>query len=96
MSEAVCAFLGCEGVEQLADPVPEAVPGALGGLAQERLEFGEDHFDGIEVRGVRRQVNEPGADGLDQLAPARNLVGGQIVITTMSPLDKFGASTFST
>ena len=38
-----------EGVEECADFVPEGVDGSGGGLFQERLEFGEHHFDRIEV-----------------------------------------------
>ena len=44
-----------------------------------RLEFGERHFDGVEVRAVGRQEEEPSAFGLDGLFGDRTLVGGQIV-----------------
>ena len=45
-----------EQVEQLADGVPQAVDGAFGRLAQERLELGECLLDRVEVGGVGRQV----------------------------------------
>ena len=43
------------------------------------LEFGEGHFDGIEVGAVGRQVAQACAGGLDRLSDAMNLMGGQIV-----------------
>lgn len=104
MGKIVCAFGWCEGVEQEADPIPEGVSCALCCLAQEGLELGEDHLDGVQVWGVGRQVNELGAPGLDQLADALDprLRGGRLLwadklsITTISPSDKLGASIFST
>jgi hypothetical protein len=79
VSEAVGAFLGCEGIEQLSNSVPEGIPGSLCGLAQESLELGEDHLDGIEIRRIGRQVDELGAPRLDGLANAFDFVGWQVV-----------------
>ena len=50
-----------------------------GGGAQQGLELGEGHFDGIEVGAVRRQVAQARAGGLDRLSDAVDLVSGQIV-----------------
>jgi hypothetical protein len=47
VSEAVGAFLGCEGFEQLTDAVPESIGCTRCGLAQESFEFSEDHLDGV-------------------------------------------------
>jgi hypothetical protein len=43
------ALYGRELVEQLADGVPQAVPGTFGGLAQEALELREVLLDRVEV-----------------------------------------------
>ena len=47
--------------------------------AQVRLEFGEGHFDGIEVGAVGRQKQQPSASLADGLFGGRAFVGGQIV-----------------
>jgi hypothetical protein len=39
-----------EVVEDGADPSPEVVDGALGGLSQASLQLGEDQLDGVQVR----------------------------------------------
>ncbi len=59
MTEEVPAFLGGELIEELADPIPEVRDGSLGGFSEERLEFSEELFDGVEVgwpsiRGMQR------------------------------------------
>ena len=79
VGEVVGALGRREQVEQPADGGPQAVDGALGGLAQKRLELGEGLLDRIEVGGVGRQVAQLGAVGLDRLADAGDLVGGEIV-----------------
>ena len=54
-----------EGIEQRSDASPGCFLGALGSLAQEVFEFGEDLLDRIEVGGVGRQEQEAGASGPD-------------------------------
>ncbi len=49
MTEKVPAFLGGELIEELAEPIPEVWDGSLGGFSEERLEFSEELFDGVEV-----------------------------------------------
>ena len=49
MGEVVGAFGGGEGVESVADGVPEAVDGAGCGGAQQRLELGEGLLDRVQV-----------------------------------------------
>ena len=79
MVEVICAFVWFEGVEQLANFVPESGNGSLCGFAQERLELGEEQLDGIEIRGVRRQVEQLGSCCFDRLAHALDLVSGKII-----------------
>jgi hypothetical protein len=63
----------------LPDGLAEFVDGAHGHGAQMRLEFGEGHFDGIEVGAVGRQKQQPSASLADGLFGGRAFVGGQIV-----------------
>jgi hypothetical protein len=49
VGEVVGAFGGSEGVEQLADGVPERLDGARRGGAQQRLELGEGVLDRVQV-----------------------------------------------
>jgi len=51
VGEVVGTFGGAEGVEQLADRLPEAVDRAPGGGAQQRLELGEGVLDRIQFLG---------------------------------------------
>lgn len=57
----------------MSDAAPSGFDGSSVELAQERLELGEDLFDGVEVRGVGRKEQELGpgeTDGTaDRLAP---------------------------
>ena len=77
--EVVGAFGRGEGVDEAADGGPEAIDGPLGGLAQERLEFGEGILDRVEVGTVGRQVEQRRAGGLDQRSHAWPLVARQVV-----------------
>ena len=52
-------------VEELADTSPGGLDGALGGLAQQGLELGEDLFDGIEIGAVGRQEDQMGSGRAD-------------------------------
>ena len=45
MAQIGCAFVWVEEVEEAADLAPGLLEGAHVGLAQERLQFGEDLFD---------------------------------------------------
>ena len=63
-------------VEDPADSVPQAVNGALGGLAQVRHELGERLLDRVGVGGVGRKEGQLGASRFDGLAP---LVARQVV-----------------
>jgi hypothetical protein len=63
------------GVEEVAVDRPELVFGAGGGLAQQRLELGEQVLDRSQVKVVGRQIEDRGAGGGDRLADAVDLVG---------------------
>lgn len=69
----------CEDVDEAADGVPEAVDGALGGLAQHRLQLREGHLDWIEVWTVGRKEGQPCALGLDHRPHRGPLVTGEVV-----------------
>ena len=53
--------------------------GARGGLAQERLELGEQLLDRVQIGAVGGQVEERGAGRGDRLADAIDPVRGQVV-----------------
>ena len=53
--------------------------GSRGGLAQQGLELGERHLDGIEIGRIGRQVEKDGAPGFDRGADACDFVRGEIV-----------------
>lgn len=50
MGEVVVAFGEGEGVEGMADGLPERVDGAAGGGSEQRLELGKGLLDRVEVR----------------------------------------------
>src|SRR3954463_2627761 len=77
--KVVGAFGGCEDVDKAPDGGPKALDGAFGGLAQECFQFGEGLLDRVEVRAVRRQVEELCARRLDQGSHPWPLVAGQVV-----------------
>lgn len=59
--------------------LPEGVDGAPLGFAQERLELGKDLLDGVEVGGIRRQIDDSGSDSFDGLLNSADLVTAQVV-----------------
>lgn len=50
--EVVGAFIGCEGVECLANCRADRINGSRGGLSEQVLELGKDLLDGVQVRRV--------------------------------------------
>jgi len=50
MAEVCGAFIRFELVEQFADLAPRGFEGALIGFAEQGLELGEEHLDGVEIR----------------------------------------------
>ena len=79
MSKVVSALVGIEAFQELAQSPLKPFDGPFGGRAEERFEFGEGQFDGIEVRAVGRQIDELRPDVFDGFADPGDLVSGQIV-----------------
>ena len=79
MFEVISAFVGCEGVEELSDALPEGVDGSLGGLSEQGLEFGEGELNRVEIGRVRRQEEERRAARLDELTDLVSLVAAEVV-----------------
>ena len=48
--EVVSTFLRGHGVKDFSDGVADGIEGSPGGFAQEVLELGEEHLDGVEIR----------------------------------------------
>ena len=63
----------------MADGVPQGIDGAGSGFTQQRLEFGEELFDGIEAGTVRRQIAQDGAGRFNGVRHTGDFVGGEIV-----------------
>src|ERR1700732_2846649 len=55
-------------IKERTDLAPGRLDGALCGLAQQVLELGEDLLNGVEIRAVRREEEEPCAGGPDHIA----------------------------
>src|SRR3974377_690683 len=79
VGEEVGAFVGRDLGKNGGDCVVDGLAGAPCGLSQPVLEVGEEHLDGIEVWGVLRQEEEPGADGPDGGADRLAAMRSQIV-----------------
>lgn len=65
MTEIVGAFLGCEEAKGAADQVPKGFDGSGLGLPQSFFEFGERHFNRIEIGAVGRQEEDARTGGVD-------------------------------
>ena len=59
--------------------MPEGIAAAMRSFFQERFEFGEEVFNGIQVGRVRRQIPQACACGGDGLLHARHFVAGQVI-----------------
>jgi len=79
VAEEVLTLGRGEAVQEAADPVPQALDGALLVLSKMRLEFGEGFFDWVQVRRVGRQVAQLGARGFDGAANVFAFVRAKIV-----------------
>jgi hypothetical protein len=66
-------------VEELTDPLPSFLDGALSGLAEQGFELGEDLLDGIEIGAVGGQEEELGAGPADGPSHRLAFVRSQIV-----------------
>ena len=79
MAEVVGTLGWRVGFQEAADGRPELGLGPGRGLAQQRLELGEELLDRVQIRAVRRQVEDRNAGRGDRLADAVDLVRCQIV-----------------
>jgi hypothetical protein len=79
VSEEVGALLRPEGVQGGEHELLQPLGGALLGLAEQGLELAAGVLDRVQVRAVRRQVDQGAARRLDQLTHLRALVRGQVV-----------------
>src|SRR5580692_310474 len=77
--EISLAFFGREIIKERTDLAPGRLDGALCGLAQRVLELGEDLLNGVEIRAVRREEEEPCAGGSDHIANGLAFVRAEIV-----------------
>ena len=66
-------------MEEGSDPPPRRLNGALGGLAEERFELGEDLLNRVEIRRIRRQEAQRSAHSLNGPPHSRALVAAEIV-----------------
>lgn len=71
------AFLIRAEVANLAGSFPKLVTGSGSGLADQGLELGKWHLDGIEVWTAGRQEQEPCADVFQDRGGLRAAVGGK-------------------
>jgi ribosome-binding protein aMBF1 (putative translation factor) len=78
MPEVICAFICKEFAERFSDFIPEGIDGSLGGFAEPRFEFGEGHFDGIQIGGAWREIEEHGARRLGESAHGGDFMSGRI------------------
>ena len=79
MLEEVPAFLWAEAADDAAAPMQKAGNGALGGLAQMRLEFAEGQLDRVEVWRIRWKVKQRRTRCFNCLPDASNPVSWKIV-----------------
>ena len=79
MGEVVGTFGGAEVIKDVADGVPEQVDASGCGASEQGLELGEGQLDRVQIRRVRRQIEEAGALGLDGVADAIDLVGLEVI-----------------
>ena len=63
----------------MANDLPQGVANAGNFFADQRLKFGEYHFNWIKVRVVWLQKSDPNTDGLQHISGAGVCVSGQIV-----------------
>lgn len=72
-------------VEQSSDAGTDGFGSALGCVAQQVFQLGEDLLDGIKIGTVRRQEQEPGPDAPDRLRTAFPLWLPRLSMITTSP-----------
>jgi len=79
MAQEIPAFSGTKGLGDAPNPAQQAGNCALGCLPQQRLEFAECHFDGVQVGRVGRQIKERCTYRFNRLLNASDFMHWQIV-----------------
>lgn len=79
MAKEAGAVLGSEGVESIGQGWEEFIEGASGCLTEVGFEFGEGHFDGVEIWAVGRQVTQAGPLGRDECLDILYFMGGEVI-----------------
>lgn len=79
MPDEISAFRGREEAERDRDEVADVVKGPGTRRPDERFQFREGQFDGIEIGAVGRQEAEMGPNRLDRRAHRRVFVDGEVV-----------------
>nr|WP_245925150.1 hypothetical protein [Aliiruegeria haliotis] len=77
--EEVAAFPVSEEITEVTDGAPKVAVGPRGRTPDKGLEFGEGHFNEIEIGAVGRLEQEPCTDGAHGLCGLRAFVGRQVV-----------------
>ena len=77
--EEVVAFFLLEEVADASNGLPELVVCSGSGLSDQGFDLGECHLDGVQVGGVRRQEQEPGANVFQDRGGLRTSVGSKVV-----------------
>src|SRR3712207_8387867 len=94
--EEATSIARCQRVESSTHRLYECLASTCPGFTQQRLELGKRFFDGIEIGGVGRQVDEFAAPLLDELPNPRAFVRREgLSITTTCPGPSEGVSTRS-
>ena len=93
MADEVGAFLRREEVDRGRDEARQLGRRCVGGRAQERFQFCEREFDGIEVGTVRREKPQVRARVFDGELPRGCLCTVRLSSTTTSPGRSAGTST---
>ena len=94
--EEATSIARCQRLENSTHRLYECLASTCPGSPQQRLELGKRFFDGIEIGGVGRQVDEFAAPLLDELPnPREPLCEERLSITTTCPGPSEGVSTCS-
>ena len=79
MDEIVLALLGGKFPQKFADAIPQTMDRSLRRLTEQGFQFREDHLNGVQIRGIRGQIQDRGPGFLDRRSDPEDLVNRQIV-----------------
>ena len=75
MVKVICTFTRSEALKERANGCPQSINRACRRFSQERLELCEGLLNWVEIRGIRGQLEQRGASGLNGLPYTRAFVG---------------------